>query len=258
MNQISSSSDVKSTWTPEKVTALFTAIIALATLASVAATVVIGAVSYMQWQELQTATKVSRSQADAARSANLLASKVLSITMESAKKQARAYLIFGLPELNSVNIAPGADPKKYHYLDFNQHSNPVITVKNIGATPAYQVQRLARGMFVNVNSTIQRFAPSPSELLEAGAKEHQGYILGSKESDTFPGAFQTVTDEINAGFRSKKMVYLIQMYAYYRDVFGDPHYISACHIVDDDSSASKKEGGYVEMVPIAGCGEEID
>jgi hypothetical protein len=245
-------------WNPERITAFSTTVIALATLASVAATGLSAIVSYRQWMELKEATEVSRAQAEASRAANIQAATALSTTIDATKKQARAYLVFDKPLLDFVTLPTNAKPNEYYIFDLTNDSNAVITLKNIGATPAYQVVRAAHSILIKAPvDKIPQFAPSASELLSAAEKEKNGYILGTQENDVFPADFAPITKDTNADFRAHKLFYLTQMYAYYRDVFGEPHYTIGCWLFGGDAAATRK-GGYFSINVMAGCREEVN
>lgn len=226
----------------EKQLAISTAVIAFATIASVFVATLSSLVSFEQWKELKTAELIAREQLEAAKIANKQANDAFVATTNTTRRGVRAFLHFsqrlGLNDL--VRPDQSKDDTASYPIELVDDSNAIVYVKNIGATPAFHVRHFAKSFMISTQDwqagRLPKFSPTSAELLRLATAERGGSIIEKDAEDKFPSNMdKSIGPYDNLDFQSRKLLYYVDAYAYYRDVYNVPHYISQCFVFNSQS-----------------------
>jgi cell division protein FtsL len=169
--------------------------------------------SQKQVAATNAALKAAETQALEATTANNLANKAISNSIDIARKQIRAYLVFSNPV----------------FKDILQNSMTMsLDVTNVGATPAYNVGFFVGFQFVDFPFK-ENNVPDIIDFQELSRVEGSPTVLGSKDPITIQAvAMKGVTDKDIQDFRNRKKALLFQAEVSYRDIYEGPHETTIC------------------------------
>jgi hypothetical protein len=176
------------------------------------------------------ALKAAETQALAARQANEISKSSLLSTMDTAKKQIRAYLVFD-------------DQDFFAPLQKNMRIN--IYAKNVGTTPAYDVGVMPMFQFVDLpsNGDVPDFVDFEGALKSYRDTPTNPRVLGPQlKTGTNLYTPKQISDADLIGFKNGKKVLAVQAIIFYRDVYGEPHSTTFCQFQEFDRTAENGLG----------------
>lgn len=208
----------------------FTAVLAVATLGlflvtwSIAkSTEHLAELARIQAEDAKSAIEQATRQAIAAEKSSEMAAKALDVSLDTARKQLRAYISF--TEKGKENVRDGI------YATTTTFAR--IFYKNVGQTPALQLHRYGAIKFVkypfdqNVDPDILEM--SDEKLLQS-INDPWGYTEHPGSEQSFPlDLKERITEKTLTEFQKGALAFYVMVAIVYKDIYGEVHFERQCY-----------------------------